>query len=195
MGLGKKVGIVIGGLLILGVIGSVTKKSDAPSSTNVGNQGASNATEATQKPAEAEMIRAKIGDSVTVGNFIYQAGSISYKKTIGNQMFNKTADGIYLLVPLAMMNHDNKAHTLDNSFFKLTDDQGTTYESSTEGSTTLEMSGGKTLFLKQCQPNIATTGTLVFEVPSQDKVYHLKVSGGFWSGATGDITLIEPPKT
>jgi hypothetical protein len=42
--------------------------------------------------------------------------------------------------------------------------------------------------LKSCNPNIQKVGYLIFEVPNKG-VYHLKVSGGFWSGKTGDIRL------
>jgi len=52
-----------------------------------------------------------------------------------------------------------------------------------------EMSGGKTLFLKQYQPNIQTSGELIFEVPDKNQTYYLAVSGGFWSGKTANIKL------
>lgn len=151
----------------------------------------SNSTKTAQiEPAQqVETINAKIGDELSIGNFVYCVESISFKKTIGNEVFNKTADGIYLLIKLTLKNIDKKAHSVDNSIYKLIDTSGTEYESSSDGSTAIELSGGKTLFLKQCQPNIQTQGYLVFEVPSKENIYHLKVSGGFWSGKTGDIIL------
>ena len=79
--------------------------------------------------------------------------------------------------------------TLDGSLFKVKDSAGTEYEHSTRGSTAVQLSGGKTLFLKQCQPKIPTKGILVFEVPDQGHPYFLELSGGFWSGQYAQVAL------
>lgn len=136
--------------------------------------------------AEEKIIR--IGQPTEVGNFIYTVEKTTFRKSIGNEFLNQQADGIYLLVTLSIKNISNESRTLDNSLFKLTDDQGTEYESSTDGSTALEFSGGKSIFLKQCQPNITTRGTLVFEVPQKDE-YNLHLTGGFWNGNTSVIRI------
>lgn len=130
----------------------------------------------------------KIGDQIDVGNFSYVVNDSKFAKTVGNEFSQKTADGVYLIVAVTFRNNDNKEHTLDNSFFKLTDENGTEFESSTEGETALEMSGKETLFLKQCNPHITKSGLLIFEVPEQ-KVYDLHLSGGFWSGKTAIVKL------
>lgn len=129
-----------------------------------------------------------IGQQTEVGNFIYTVERTYFKKSIGDEFLNQQADGIYLLVTLSIKNISNESRTLDNSLFKLTDDNGTEYESSTDGSTALEFSGGKSIFLKQCQPNITTKGTLVFEVPKKGE-YNLHLSGGFWNGNTAVIRI------
>ncbi|MGV6946001.1 DUF4352 domain-containing protein [Sphingobacterium kyonggiense] len=129
-----------------------------------------------------------IGQPTEVGNFIYTVEKTNFKKSIGDEFLNQQADGIYLLVTLSIKNISNESRTLDNSLFKLTDDNGTEYESSTDGSTALEFSGGKSIFLKQCQPNITTKGTLVFEVPQKGE-YNLHLSGGFWNGNTVVIRI------
>ena len=129
-----------------------------------------------------------IGQPTEVGNFIYTVEKTNFRKSIGDEFLNQQADGIYLLVTLSIKNISNESRTLDNSLFKLTDDNGTEYESSTDGSTALEFSGGKSIFLKQCQPNITTKGTLVFEVPQKSE-YNLHLSGGFWNGTTAVIRI------
>ena len=63
---------------------------------------------------------------------------------------------------------------------------GTSFETSTDGETTLEMSGTETLFLKQFNPGIQKNGVLIFEVPVKN-IYDLHVSGGFWTGKTAII--------
>lgn len=130
----------------------------------------------------------KIGDQIDIGNFSYVVNSIKFIKTIGGEFTQQTADGVYLVVSVTFRNNDNKEHTLDNSFFKLTDENGAEYESSIDGATALEMEGKETLFLKQCNPNITKKGLIIFEVPEK-KVYDLHLSGGFWSGKTAVVKL------
>ena len=133
----------------------------------------------------------KINDEVTVGNFAYKVFDVEFKKTIGNNYFKKTADGIYLLINLGILNTSKESRTLDNSMFKLVDDGGIEFETSSDATSTLELSGYKSMFLKKCQPNIPTNGVLIFEVPNNKLIYNLKVSGGFWTGKTGSIRLIK----
>lgn len=132
-----------------------------------------------------------IGDPVQVGDMVFQVNEIGFAKTIGNDFVKETADGIFLLINMSMKNISKKSKTIDNSLFKLQDKEGAEYEFSTKGSTTLEMSGNKTLFLKQCQPNIVTSGILVFEVPKEGN-YLLHMSDGMWSGKTAKVLLKKP---
>jgi Domain of unknown function (DUF4352) len=132
----------------------------------------------------------KIGDQIEVGNFIYRVDGVKFRKQLGNDFINETADGVFLIVPISLKNISQESRTLDGSMFKLKDEQGAKYESSSRGTSALEMSGQKTLFLKQCQPNITTSGLLVFEVPSKG-IYDLQLSGGFWSGKTAAVKLTE----
>lgn len=174
------------GLFVLAFVGAAFFISMAEplnkSSKNVSQQLISEA-------QPSEIVLGKIGDTVNVGNFDYRVDAITFSKTIGNDYFKKTADGIYLALKITIKNKDREAHTLDNSLFRLTDSNNFEYESSNDGTAAIEMAGLNSLFLKQCQPHIETSGILVFEVPSRKGGYHLKVSGGFWSGKTGDIIL------
>lgn len=131
----------------------------------------------------------KVGSLVQVGNFIYRVNDILFKKAIGNEFINKTADGIFLLIQLQIMNISKEPRTLDNSMFKLIDEHEIEFETSSDLTTYLELSGKETLFLKKCQPQIKTSGILGFEVPDNKRNYYLKVSGGFWSGKTETILL------
>jgi hypothetical protein len=132
----------------------------------------------------------KIGDQIEVGNFIYRVDGVKFRKQLGNNFINETADGVFLIVPISLQNISKESRTIDGSMFKLKDEQGAEYESSSRATTALQMSGEKTLFLKQCQPNIPTSGLLVFEVPSKG-IYDLQLSGGFWSGKTAAVKLTE----
>ncbi len=156
---------------------------DDKTSTNPSTDSNSASTDSAQNVEQK-----KIGDEISVGNFNYRVNWIKYRKTIGNEYSSQKADGIYLIIDLSLINTDKEEHTLDNSLFKLTDESGKEYESSDDGTTALEMQGNKTLFLKQCNPNIQKEGLLCFEVPSKD-TYDLHLSGGFWNGTTAVVKL------
>lgn len=147
-------------------------------------------TSSTDNSSEEKVEQKKIGDEISVGNFNYRVNWIKYKKVIGNEFSNQRADGIYLIIDLSLMNMDKEEHTLDNSLFKLTDENGKEFESSIDGTTALEMNGNQTLFLKQCNPNIQKEGVLCFEVPAKG-IYDLHLSGGFWSGTTAVVKLTQ----
>jgi len=147
---------------------------------------------------KAEPMQARIGDDVKVGNFTYKVKDVGFIKNIENDFVNQRADGIYLLIELSIKNTSRESRTLDSSMFKVKDQAGVIYEYSTEGSTALDIvmsaeKSYKSLFLRQCQPNISTKGVLVFEVPDKKKTYTLEVSGGVWSGKTADILLQKKP--
>ncbi|MFZ6025243.1 MAG: DUF4352 domain-containing protein [Bacteroidota bacterium] len=182
---GKKILIGIGVLFIIGVIGSQLEDNE-----QVGqkvNEPANNQEE--KKPSnEPKVEYQKIGDQIEVGDFSYLVNGIQFKKSIGDEMYNQVADGIYLIIDLTFRNNDTEQHKLDNSFFKLTDETGTEFLSSTDGESALEMTGKSTLFLKECNPKIQKRGFLVFEV-AEKKIYDLHLSGGFWSGKTAVVKL------
>lgn len=142
----------------------------------------------TKQISESKPEQKKIGDFVEVGNFVYKVKNIAFTKHLGNEFIHETADGIYLIVWLSIKNISKESRIVDNALFKLTDNSGTEYEPSLNGITALEMSGGKTLFLKQCQPNITTSGFIVFEVPEKG-IYNLLLSGGFFDSKKASVRL------
>ncbi|MEG1498931.1 DUF4352 domain-containing protein [Chryseobacterium sp.] len=133
-------------------------------------------------------IESSLGQAIEIGYFTYTIQSVSFRKSVGNEYFKETADGIYMLVDLSIKNISNETRTLDGSMFAVTDENGTKYEFSINASTALEMSGNKTLFLKECQPNITTKGVLVFEVPEKGD-YYLHLIGSFWGVKSVQVLL------
>lgn len=132
-----------------------------------------------EKKSPKQEIESSLGKPIEIGYFIYTIQNVSFRKTVGDEYFEETADGIYMLVNLSIKNISNETRTLDGSLFAVTDINGTKYEFSTNASSALEISGKKTLFLKDCQPNITTKGCLVFEVPEKGE-YYLHLIGSFW---------------
>jgi hypothetical protein len=181
-------------LIVCFILFGVTTDEKASTTSQVNSTADSKSvTTEIENVTEAESVSSqpvynKMGDQIEVGNFSYVINSAKFAKSIGNEFSRQTADGIYLIVNMTFRNNDKEEHTLDNSFFKLSDENGTEFQSSTEGETALEMSGQETLFLKQCNPHITKSGLLIFEVPDK-KVYDLHLSGGFWNGETAVVKL------
>lgn len=188
LSVGKKILFGVGVLFVIGLIVG-PDKDNSDDKVKVASTNTSSSDNATSNsPVSDKPDYKKIGDQIEVGNFSYRVNSAKFAKTVGSDFAQKTADGIFLIVNVSFRNNDSEEHTLDNSFFKLTDENGTEFESSTDGEAALEMSGQETLFLKQCNPQITKSGLLIFEVPGK-KVYDLHLSGGFWSGKTAVVKL------
>lgn len=141
-----------------------------------------------QATKSAKETESSIGKPVKVGHFIYTVQNIAFRKSVGDEFLEETADGIYMLVNLSIKNVSEETRTLDGSFFAVTDKKGIKYEFSTDAATALEMSGKKPLFLKDCQPNITTKGVLIFEVPQKSE-YYLHLIGSFWGEQSVRILL------
>ena len=181
---GKVALVYLGVCLVAVVIASSFNESETGNSVSQRERTSVSMEDADQEQ-EAE---GSIGKPVEVGHFIYTVQSVSFRKSIGDEWFGETADGVYLLVNLTIKNISGETRTLDGSLFSVTDRDGVKYESSVEATTALEMSGAKTLFLKKCQPNITTKGVLVFEVPQRDE-YYLHLLGNFWGSSSVRVLL------
>lgn len=196
---GKVALIYISAFFLSAIIGSAidpveTEETTSPSaSTQAASDGESTTTTETSaeqsipnKPQSEDI--SSVGKAIEIGHFVYTINSFRFKKTLGNEFFGETADGIYLLVDVTIKNISDETRTLDGSSFIVTDTNGIQYDYSTDGSTAFELSGGKTLFLKQCQPNITTKGTLIFEVPAKGD-YYIHLVGSLWGSRTVRVPL------
>ena len=132
--------------------------------------------------SEQKEVESSIGKPIQIGHFIYTINNVEFRKSVGNEFVGETADGIYMLVNLSIKNVSKETRTLDGSLFAVTDTDGIA------ASTALEMSGKKTLLMKECQPNITTKGILAFEVP-QKGVFYLHLIGSFWGTETVRVLL------
>ncbi len=172
---GKVAFVFISLFFLSSIIGSrLSEESESIAKTTTQEE-----TSTQQFKSENEEIESSIGKPIEIGHFVYTVQNVSFRKSIGDEFFRETADGIYMIVDLSIKNVSNKTRTLDGSLFAVTDKSGTKYEFAINASTVLEMSGKKTLFLKECQPNITTKGVLVFEVPEKGE-YYLHLIGSFW---------------
>ena len=171
-------GVIIVIFIILGVAGSGSSKNGSSSSGS--NTASSN------QPAKA----AKIGDTVTDNNQMsFTVNNVTTAQTLGNSYTAKTAQGIYEVINVTIKNGGKTTATINSSDFKLTDSQGRTFDTSTDGETAKSMAEGKSdFFLQQVQPGLNTTGDLVFDIPANDAGLKLLVQGSLFSdGQTIDL--------
>ncbi|MDP9738272.1 DUF4352 domain-containing protein [Peribacillus frigoritolerans] len=147
------------------------------------------ATETTAKPAEEKKAEPKkeapkqhqVGDIVKVGKLEYTVKGVEETKKISNVLGDKTTEGKFVIVEMAIKNLDKKERMADSNMFKIKAD-GAEYGADAE----LDMyvnEGGIGFFLETMNPNISKTGKVVFELPAEAKEYNIEVSSGAgWSG-------------
>lgn len=162
-------------------------KNTTPTSTN--SSTSNNSTQPTQQ-AKKEF---KIGETVKAGDIEYTVASVQDKKSIGQNEFTmKNTENNFIVLKVSVKNMGDKSKTIDTNMFKLKDFKGTTY-SADAGIAMYANEVGKSFFLQQVNPNITTTGFVVFETPTKnaDTPYILEVSGGLISVQSADIKLIQ----
>ncbi|MDP1418566.1 DUF4352 domain-containing protein [Peribacillus simplex] len=146
------------------------------------------ATETTAKPEEKKEEPKKeapkqhqVGDVVKVGKLEYTVKGVEETQKISNVLGDKTTEGKFVIVEMAIKNLDKKERMADSNMFKIKAD-GAEYGADAE----LDMyvnEGGIGFFLETMNPNISKTGKVVFELPTEAKAYNIEVSSGAgWSG-------------
>lgn len=177
----------IGLFIIFASVGSQLSPTSESSLASNNIDTDNNTLETDNQSKEIEEV-SSIGKEIQIGHFVYTINKVNFKKTVGDEFVEETADGIYLLIEVSIKNISEETRTLDGSFFYVTDKDNMKYEYSTNGSTTLEMSGIKTVFLKECQPRITSKGTLIFEVPERGE-YYLHLVGSMWGANSVRVLL------
>lgn len=146
------------------------------------------ATETTAKPEEKKEEPKKeapkqhqVGDVVKVGKLEYTVKNVEETQKISNVLGDKTTEGKFVIVEMAIKNLDKKERMADSNMFKVKAD-GAEYGADSE----LDMyvnEGGIGFFLESINPNISKTGKVVFELPAEAKAYNIEVSSGAgWAG-------------
>lgn len=185
-------------LILIGIIGSLgsgdkkeTKQSEKKADVQeVVKTEDTEGEKPQEEKAEEEKIY-KIKEPVPVGNFIVAVLAIDESKTLSDGLIQREADGIYRMVGIMFTNKDKEAHSVDSTMFKLVDDKGRKFVSSSEGNTIMSMSsnGKQDLFLKQVNPSVTASGVAVFDIPKDAQGLKLEVSGGIFSSEKKLIEL------
>ncbi|MGM0922854.1 MAG: DUF4352 domain-containing protein [Bacillota bacterium] len=176
-------------LIAIVVIGSFATSGDEETATPETDT-ATEETAATpakeEKKAEAPKKEEKkafaVGDEVVVENFTYKVIGIEETNKLTSVLGDKTTEGKYAVVELAVTNKDKKARYVDGNMFRILTADGTEYSSDAELGTYVN-ENGLGFFLEDINPNISKTGKIAFELPKEATAYDLQVSSGLgWSG-------------
>ena len=165
-------------IFIIGIIGSIIEQDSEKSKSSLDHKklGVQSKTESVSKVYNEK-------DTVSIGYTSYAVWRSWWSNHLSNNIFlNENPDANFLFVELTIKNNDKKPRSV--APFKLIDEQGAEYESSSK-SWQVEGSIG---VLSSLNPNVKKTGFIVFDVP-KDNIYKLKVSGGYWSSDVGFIKL------
>ena len=122
---------VVGLLVVIGIASSGSKSSGTATPTGSNTQVASAApTTAPAKVAPTATPMAKIGETITAGNWTYQVSKTSRDKTITWSTFgNKTdAKGIWQIVQIKIQNIGKQTYPINAWDFEIKDDGGITYK-------------------------------------------------------------------
>lgn len=116
-------------------------------------------------------------DEIEVENLIYQIKETKFNKEISIHNQKIIADGVYFIIKLGIKNIDNEMRILSFTDFKLYDEDLNCYSSLGREISFLNLNQKEMFFEKQCQPQLPTTGYLLFEVPDR-KTYYIELYGG-----------------
>ncbi len=177
--------MVIVGLMVIGSLagGSDTDGSDAGGPEKVDTSGAAADTKAvdtksdnTKSDAKAkagtESNPIKIGQTVKLEGTQYTVKSVRKSAAVGGEFMQENADGTFVTVTLTIENKKSETKTFSDSAAKFVTSDGKSYSTDSEGTIAVMGTGEEPLFLTDMQPDLPTTGKLVFDVPPA------KVKGG-----------------
>ncbi|WJE53640.1 DUF4352 domain-containing protein [Bacillus cereus] len=107
-------------------------------------------------------------------------GSVETLESVGNDITNEKAQGVFKVVEISITNNQKDAITVDANSFKLVDSQDREFKYSTQAQTAYDIANGGKLdfFLKQLNPGLTQTGKIIFDVPQDAQGLVLKARGG-----------------
>lgn len=129
-----------------------------------------------------------IGQLVRVGDVEFTVNGIESAPNVGGE-WGKTSKGTYLIVDLTVTNKGTESLRVDNSFFKLKNNDKV-YES--DASAGIYANEEESFFLSSINPDVSMSGKVVFDVSQEvidSNTKQLEVSTGYWDKETGLINL------
>ncbi|GGU42844.1 DUF4352 domain-containing protein [Nocardioides albus] len=161
--------VVAGVLLIGGIVGAASGGGGADDSagtatdatTDAASSGAAGDKPKADKPEQGSAKRPfKVGQTAKLEGTAYTVAGASTQSNVGGE-FGEQADGVFVVVDLTVENTKNETKTFMDTAAVFIAKDGTKYE----GSDAALYLGEESLFLRDMQPDLATKGKLVFDVP------------------------------
>ncbi|NYI80625.1 DUF4352 domain-containing protein [Nocardioides panzhihuensis] len=160
----------VAGVLVVGAIAGAVGGDDTGSATDATTESAPSASTGDEpkadkpkadKPEQGSAKRPfKVGQTAKLEGTAYTVTGASTQDNVGGE-FGERADGVFVVVDLTIENTKDETKTfMDTSAVFIAKD-GTRYE----GSDAAIYLGDESLFLRDMQPDLATKGKLVFDVP------------------------------
>lgn len=174
----KKWQIILIIVIVIGFFGSMMGGSDDKTSDQKGKDDIS---------TEEEKIY-KMKDTVKVGDVEYVVLSKKSTNKVGDQYFDKKAQGQYLVIDISIKNLGNESLNVSDNFFKLYNGDKE-FETDSEASIYL---GDKSIIYEDVNPDVTLKGQIVFDVSkeianSNDNI--LQVQTGAWGTESEKICL------
>ena len=160
-----------------------TPDSEQPAASDAGDS--TDTSDEPAEPAEPEEQTAGIGDSLKVGDLVFTVSDASMTQELKSPLGDKT--GNWMVVTVTVGNESQEAVTIDSSFFKLVEDDGTVYE--TDSDNLIYLDADDNFFLEKINPKLEKTGKVLFAVPEGLGDTQLQVQTGAWGTQTGLISL------
>lgn len=166
-----------------GTADTASSGSNDATASAAGDSGASGAgTDAAEEPQIA-----KIGDTIDVGDLAFTVNDASTTTKLSSVFGEKT--GNWMVVTVTIKNNSKEAATVDSSFFKLMEPDGTTYETDSDG--LMYIDEEDSLFLEQINPKLEKQGKVLFAIPEGATEFVLQVQADGLGINTGKISLAQ----
>jgi hypothetical protein len=115
------------------------------------------------------------GKTYHLGALSYKLDRYTFKESVGGVYMARKVDDVFLIVRLRVTNEGRQQLIVDDSFFKLVDDNEVQYQYSPEATAAIDQLEflGQTFLGAALNPQTTKKVKLVFEVPARKKVYRL----------------------
>jgi hypothetical protein len=128
---------------------------------------------------------AKIGEPLKVGDLVFTVTDAQPAQELKSPLGDKK--GNWMVVTVTVKNESKEAITVDSSFFKLIEGDGTTYE--TDSDNLMYLPTEQNFFLEKINPKLEKQGKALFAIPEGVTDFKLQVQTGAFGTETGMISL------
>lgn len=165
--------------------GGGTETADAPQPAEATSSDTEAATEEpAEEPAATDEV-AKIGEPLKVGDLVFTVNDAAPTTELKSPLGDKS--GNWMVVTVTVKNESKEAVTIDSSFFKLLEGDGTVYE--TDSDNLMYLDAEQNFFLEKINPKLEKQGQVLFAIPEGVTDLQLQVQTGIFGTETGVISL------